>query len=348
MTIPPIIEEPGTPNLDGSGSFVPGSVAVFFLTFTDIQGQMFDPSDITISIKDPTDTEIEEITEADKLSLGKVAAAWDIPDDADSGLYTLDVTYTYETTSGPEVTTFSEQFVVLEGSSAVVSPRQLAWRAYLEALIGYSQRIPVFHEHARLNNALTVAKLSFPRKIKSGPWNQSAGVEVLINNQMRESGYSVDYLNGEITFDNALSEYDQVMISYNFRWFTDEELDAFIAQAINLFNNWPPHTSYFVDNIPERYGIAVFYGAAVDAIRRWMMDVQFQEPAKIFGGLDRANTIFGQMNDLKKNYEEWLDKILEQKKYGPYVGLTRTITVPEYTLPGGRSRWFRYLFKGAT
>ena len=43
----------------------------------------------------------------------------------------------------------------------------------------------------------------------------------------------------------------------------------------------------------------------------------------------------------------YLLKLYEQKKYGPYVGLTKTVTAPEFTLPGGRSRWFRYLFKGA-
>ena len=87
--------------------------------------------------------------------------------------------------------------------------------------------------------------------------------------------------------------------------------------------------------------------AAVFIMQRWMTDILFQEPAKIFGGLDRANEIFAHMNELKKNYEDRLDKMLEQKKNFPYLGLTKTVTVPEFTLPGGRSRWFRYLFKGA-
>jgi len=77
-----------------------------------------------------------------------------------------------------------------------------------------------------------------------------------------------------------------------------------------------------------------------------MMDILFQEPTKIFGGPERANQVFTQMDTLKKNYEDFLTKLLEQKKYQPYAGLTKTVTVPEYTLPGGRSRWFRYLFKG--
>ena len=136
-------------------------------------------------------------------------------------------------------------------------------------------------------------------------------------------------------------------VSYNFRWFTDAELDGFLEQGVNIVNIWPPQSTYTVRTIDDRWLIAAEYAAAVDVLRRWMMDILFQEPAKIFGGPQRANEIFGHMDTLKKNYEDRLNKMLEMKKYGPYVGLTRTVTIPEFTLPGGRSRWFRYLFKGA-
>jgi hypothetical protein len=348
MPVPPIITSPGGVELDGRGSFVVGSTAVLFFTFTDVNGDLYDPSDIDVTIKDPDDVEVETFTETDKLAFGKFVIAWDIDESADTGKYTLEVDYTYETASGSGTASFTENFVVLDATADYVSLRTTSWRSYLEILLGTVQHIPVFHEPARLNRAKTVATLTFPGGVKSGPWNQQAGVKVWVNDEERESGFSVDYLKGQVFFDNALSDYDQVMVSYNFRWFKDAELDALIQQSINLFNNWPPHSSYHIGNIPERYGIAVFWGAAVDAIRRWMMDVLFQEPTKIFGSPERAQAIFGQMDTLKKNYEEWLEKILEQKKYGPYVGLTRTITVPEYTLPGGRSRWFRYLFKTAT
>ena len=42
------------------------------------------------------------------------------------------------------------------------------------------------------------------------------------------------------------------------------------------------------------------------------------------------------MDTLKKNWEEWLKLALTEKKNFSYVGLTRSVTVPEYTLPGGR------------
>ena len=77
------------------------------------------------------------------------------------------------------------------------------------------------------------------------------------------------------------------------------------------------------------------------------MDLHFQEPAKVFGGMDRADKLMGSFDTLKKNIEEDLNNWYEQKKFGPYLGLTKTYTTPEFTLPGGRSRWFRYLFKGA-
>ena len=345
MPVPPVITDHGDIEIDGRGSFVVGSTAVLFFTFTDVNGNLYDPSDIDVTINDPDGVEVETFTETDKLAFGKFVISWNIDADADPGRYSLDVDFVYETATGPESGTFSEYFVVLDATADIISLRTTSWRSYLELLIGYTQHIPVFHEPARLDGSRTVATLTFPGGIKSGPWNQAAGVEVLVNNQPRTSGYSVDYMNGKVIFDKALSEYDQVLVSYNFRWFKDSELDVLIQQSMNLFNNWPPHSSYHMGNIPERWGIAVFWGAAIDAIRRWMMDVQFQEPAKIFGGLDRAQAIFGQMDTLKKNYEEWLEKLLEQKAKGPYVGLTMTVTVPEYTLPGGRSRWFRALFK---
>jgi hypothetical protein len=50
---------------------------------------------------------------------------------------------------------------------------------------------------------------------------------------------------------------------------------------------------------------------------------------------------------LKKNYEESFKGFLDAKKLGPYPKSVAVVT-PEYTLPGGRSRWFRYIFSGGT
>lgn len=339
---PPIITTPATPQMLGGGSFMVGTQALFYFYFNDVSGQMYDPSDFTIVITDPSGNVVQSsTTEAlDKLTTGTFVYLWNIPSSSVTGKYTVTLTYIVETVNGPDTETFVEDFVVVESGPGALTIRKVASRGYLESLIGYIQRIPVWHEPARFNNARTRAKLSF------GKWNQSAGEEIYVNGNKYESGYSVDYWRGYIDFSAPLSVYDEVLVSYNFRWFTDEELDGFIEQGVNIVNTYPPQTTYTINNIEDRWIISAEYAAATDVIRRWMADILFQEPAKIFGGPQRASEIFGHLDSLKKNYEEMLFKLLDMKKFGPYAGLTKTVTAPEYTLPGGRSRWFRYLFKG--
>ncbi len=99
--------------------------------------------------------------------------------------------------------------------------------------------------------------------------------------------------------------------------------------------------------IDDRYIPIILYGAAIDALRQLILCIQFQQPKEVFGGPDGAKDAASTFETLKKNYEEMFYKLLEQKKNGPYTGLTKTIVTPEYTLPGGRSRWFRQLFSGS-
>jgi len=330
------------PTVDGRGYFAVGTSATFFFSFIDLRGMPYDPSDFTIEIFDPDGVSIGTDDYLDKITTGEFAYVWSIPNTFAAGLYTLQLTYTVETTTGPSVETHTEEFVVVEQGATMLTTNRMVFRALVESLIGYIQKIPVWHEIVRFEDrARTRGKLSFPR------WNQSAGVELLHNGNLMESGYSVDYLTGKITFAVDIADEDEVLCSYNFRWFTDLELDDFVDQGINYVNIWPPQWGWHIGNIPAPWPVASNIAAAVFIMQRWMTDILFQEPAKIFGGLDRANEIFAHMNELKKNYEDRLDKMLEQKKNFPYLGLTKTITVPEFTLPGGRSRWFRYLFKGA-
>ena len=330
----PIIVAPGQIQFEGGGSFILGSTAVFFFTFTDINGQLYDPYQFSIEILDPNGTSVETGTNLDKVESGIFAYTWEIPSDETVGKHTLNLTYTYETIDGAVTDIHTEEFIVIDSGQEgydAYSYRQVACRAFLESLMGYIQRIPIFHEPARFNKARTTCELSFPR------WNQTAGIKVYVNGDVKESGYTVDYLNGKVYFSKAMSSYDETHVSYNFRWFTDFELDSFIEQGVNTVNIWPPASSYTIDTIDDRWLIAAEYGAVINVYRRWMSDVQFQEPIKIFGSLQRAQEVFGNFDTIKKNYEDQLNKMLEIKKFAqPYVGLTKTITVPEFTLPGGR------------
>ncbi len=330
-----------TPVTRSRGNFLAGQPVLFYFDFPDLRGMLYDPIDLQLVITDPTSAAVVTETSLDRIEEGEYGYAWTIPADATIGLYSLNLTYTVETIDGPVVNTLVETFTVAKEATGVTNPKFLAQRVYLEEeVLGYAQRIPVFDEPARLNKARTIAKLSFQR------WNQPAGVEVKLNGDLIETGYSADYLRGLILFDHPLTEVDEVHVSYNFRWFTDAQLGGFVTEGINLVNLWPVQTTWTYLRIPNEWIIASTHAAAVFALRRLIMDLLFQEPQKVFGGAEQADKILQHLDTLKKNYEEWLEKMLEQKKKGPYVGLTYAIVVPEYTLPGGRSRWFRYLFKG--
>jgi len=341
IELTPTSRTPKDPQVTTTGSFLAGTTSVFFFTFSDINGEIFDPSNIDISIYDSDDTLVESGEAADRIESGKYAFGWEIPSDQDSGIYTLRVDYTLDQLDGSSDEFFTESFVVGESDVNVLNPTVIAYRSFVESLIGYSQRIPVFHEIGRLNKTRTKTAFSFPR------WNQPAKAEVFINGEEKTTGFDIDFLKGEIYFSNALSRIDEVTASYNFRWFKDEEIDSFLAESVEFFNQYPPHSAYSLTSIPQRYAVTVSHQAAVFCLRRLIMDLCFQEPAKVFGGMDRADKLTQSLDSLKKNMEEDLNKLYEQKKYLPYVGLTKTVTVPEFTLPGGRSRWFRYLFKGA-
>jgi hypothetical protein len=145
-----------------------------------------------------------------------------------------------------------------------------------------------------------------------------------------------------------MTEYDVINADYNFRWFSDEQLDRFLSNGLHQLNSYPPHTSRTLMTVEDKYIPAILYAAAVDAMRALMFCLNFQQPQQFFGGREAAQSAFGQFDTLKKNYEETMIKFLENKKLGPYAGLTKAVVVPEYTLPGGRSRWFRQLFKGGS
>ena len=342
--------------------FAAGTTGLFFLTFSDIGGILFDPLSIDLTILDGSGSTVGTIDAADRLELGQFVAEWQIPTHQEPGIYALHVDYILDQGSS-SFESFTVSFSVLAPACPVppyphpcpapcpvpcptdtISPVVVIYRKALETYIGFSQRIPVFHEIGRLNENRTTAYFSFPR------WNQPAGVRVFVNGNPTTSGFSVNYLKGEIGFNSILSTYDEVQASYTFRWFTDDELDSFISQAIDVFNQYTPHTNFNIFSLEANYaraGVTVANQAAVFAIRRVMLDLIVQEPAKVFGGLERADKLMGQLNAVKQNIEEEITKLYDQKAKGPYLGLTKTVTVPEFTLPGGRSRWFRYLFKGA-
>ncbi|MHA1469131.1 MAG: hypothetical protein ACTSSP_01070 [Candidatus Asgardarchaeia archaeon] len=326
---------------DFRGSFKQGSGAVLNLKITTFDGTPIDPYRITVTITGPVEDDSAS-HEADsgtpfQAARGFYVYEWFVAADAPTGTYVVDWEYFVD-----EIERHEYQNVMVTADTTVpgfYSYRFIAFRTALEHHIGCAQSIPVYYEQAKPSYDLRTFQFSFPE------WNQSAGARVYRNELLISSGIEVDYGNGKVRFSEALMPQEVVHVDYNFRWFDEDKLNRFLLNALQTVNIYPPHSGYTLENLPDRYTTIVLYGAAKDAFRQIMGCLPCQQPAQVFGGLENAQKAFANFETLKQNYEKDWEKLLEQKKYGPYP-TTRMVVTPEYTLPGGRSRWFRYLFKG--
>lgn len=229
--------------------------------------------------------------------------------------------------------------VVAPGTAYGTSAGAARAAAALERYIGCAQRIPVIAELGQANVDMDEFLLSWPR------WNLTNAI-IHRNDKIivpATNGFNIDYDNGIVKFDAPQHDSDKIDATYNFRWFTQEELVGFLNDALNILNLEPPGTTYTLDNLPDIYLGTVLHGAAANAIRSMMFCIQFQKQATVFGGQDRAKDVFSNLNTLKENHEKTFEDNKVKAKRSRWPKIAANVS-PEFTLPGGRSRWFRFLF----
>lgn len=327
---------------DHRGAFRQGTVGNLQLRITDINGNAQNATSISIEVVSEGGTSLFVDT-PERIRDGFYVYDWEIDADRAAGKYYVLWTYVVEGQTNVE----SQNIVISTNAanSAFFSGPQFIMRNSLEQYLTCSMHIPVFHEQARPS----IDNKTF--QFTKGQWNQTAGMRIYRNQRVANEDVSINYNKGAVTFNCDLLPQDVVAADYNFRWYSDQELDQFIFNGISMLNAFPPFSPAFDLNSLITQGTQfiphVLYGAAIDAMRNLMMCLQFQQPAQFFGGMDRAQEVFSNLETLKQNYEKQWELLLENKKYGPYPN-TRLVVTPEFTLPGGRSRWFRYLFAGGS
>ena len=321
------------------GRFRQDDWGALMLSITSSFGTPKDAEDISIQIYQGSDVVEFDSYIPMQVDDGNYVFEWVIDADQATGEYTADWMYTVDDLDYTETQTFIIHPGSAESSADILyNERLIAIREKLETSIICAQHIPVYFEQSKPSFDRKTFEFTYPR------WNQSSRVKLYRNKKLLTEGFNINHFKGKITFEQEVLPQDIVNMDYDFRWFTDEQLDQFLTNALMSFNSFPPAKDYTLNNLPNMYVPAVIYGASKDALRQMMMCLQFQEPQLVFGGADKAQQVFSNMETLKQNYEKDWDKLTEVKKYGRYpsVGL---VIVPEYTMPGGRSRWFRYLFK---
>ena len=313
---------------DYRGTFVQGSTTTLFVKFMNDDGESVDPESMTIRILDDNNEEII-VGVPERIGLGAYIYDWEIATDETVGPCTALWAYndgvgSFEVEQGVMVIADGDA-----GTNSRYAGRLAIFRQELELMLCCAQAIPVKDEQGIPNQSRNTFSFTFSR------WNQAGPVRVYRNQKAIGSGYNIDYFKAKVIFDENQSKYDVINADYTFRWFSDEQLDRFLNNALAIVNLYPPSGAYGFINVPDRFVPVILYGAAKDALRELLLCLQFQQPQKVFGGPEAAQRAFQNIETLKKNYEEEFKGLLEQKKFGPYPS-SKAIVVPEFTMPGGK------------
>jgi len=175
-------------------------------------------------------------------------------------------------------------------------------------------------------------------------WNKDPRPVVRLNNRIIEDGWYADF-DGKIYFDRALDPEDTVDVGYNFKWFSDVELMNFLKQGLDMMNAIPPASDYYtsLNNMPPIWNAGVLLWAGILSLRRLIFALNYQEKRVVYGSPDDINGVSSRLENLYQHYFDlWEKTATNTKKRLPSTMMS---VQPEYTLPGGRSRWFRYLYK---
>ena len=242
----------------------------------------------------------------------------------------------------------SDLYEMVEYTSAFSTNYNGLMSDFKYAFIHHAQEIPVHQEILRKDS--TSAPQIFDSAYKL--WNRTPTPRIRLNQVLVKSDntnypYNINYETGEISFTNALSYNDIVDAEYTFSFFSDEEVESFFRQATSVWNLSPPYggpLDIYSASQDLRGGLMV--GASLFAFREMLYSLAFQQKRIIF---DNASWGDGwvQVKDLIKNlhdlYKDDWEKLLKAKKVR--LPSIKNIISPEFSMPGGRSRMFRYLFK---
>jgi len=265
---------------------------------------------------------------------------WFIPTSLPVGTYTARYTGTVL-----GVPTAATEYVTINAAGTpggTISSRAMELVAALEVYIRCAQYIPIYNELGRrINDEYKVFQFTWPR------WNLGNHV-IFVNNEIitnpvppAPQTFVLDADTGTLTFANARPRTDKILASYNFRMFSVVEELQFLTDALSQINIEAPGTTYTLDNVPDYYIGTLMMGAVKNALKRMLMCLQFQEPSTIFG--PNAKDAISGFERLKENNEKEFERDKKQikKAFYPKVG---AVVGSVYTMPGGRSRWFRYLY----
>ena len=177
--------------------------------------------------------------------------------------------------------------------------------------------------------------------LASGELSYTDGLKYKINYQGKI--YFIDENDSPI----AVQPYDMVYASYGVKLFTEHEINDAAELALQAINMQPGTTkASSVAGAPLYYDPCIVAGACYYLIRGLLLRLTQRETRLLVDDPDKTDML-DNLKELAKMYKEDFDGYLK------VVGIARyprssSIVTPEYMMPGGRSRFFRYIWKGGT
>lgn len=177
---------------------------------------------------------------------------------------------------------------------------------------------------------------------QSGIQNYADGLRYKLDYQGR-----IYFLQDDNTTAASVQSYDSIFGSYNVRLFTGNEMNNALNIALQSINCVPGTTKYqSVSVAPYYYDPALIAGATYFLLRGLLTRLNQRETRLLIQ--DPDNESFNAIDNIKENiklYKEDFDNLLKTIGKMKYPK-TYAIITPEHMMPGGRSRFFRYAWKG--
>lgn len=156
--------------------------------------------------------------------------------------------------------------------------------------------------------------------------------------------YFIDYYNNPL----SIQEYDTILVSYYVKLFTNTQINNALYLALQAINAQPGlNKIYSVRDTPFYYDQTIVSGATYYLLRQLLVGLNQRERRLLVQDPESGSfDAIGNIRETAKMYQEEFNELLKQLPIAkrPTLG---TITVPEYSLPGGRSRLFRQIWSGA-
>ena len=144
----------------------------------------------------------------------------------------------------------------------------------------------------------------------------------------------------------SIHPFDTVFATYSVKMFTSQHMNSALYMALQTINSQPGASKYqSVASAPFYYDPAIVFGACYYLIRSLLVSLTGRQRRLLLEDPDAK--MIEDLRNTANMYKEEFEKLLEKLPIARYPGV-RGIVVPEFNMPGGRSRFFRYIWNLGT